>query len=1442
MVDVKNDFIGGLDLDTSFHLLPKKSYADALNITRDALEGSNDRVLTNIIGNRLVSYTFKSGINKNIGSFPFQLRNTTINFNYNSNGFHSVTEFNVTTRIITKIFESRTDSDDIDILNFTIIGKITSVNIYPRENEGDLLFFLDSLGRPTEMDIARFKAGEYTPVTRDIIDKAKKPPLAPPAVVYDNDDTTRSNNLRNQLFRFKYRWIYDDFEKSTFSPISVVTLPVSILSDVYTNIITNNNVIRMSMNTGDKNVKSVEIGMSYVRGTNDWSNFQSVQVIDKSTLSFSASVQVIPAFLLFPYRVIITFKGTVLPDTLINIYATLLPNTQTLIGTYTSVLGDTIPTVGAALVASLASFGIATFENFSSNQLIIHLNDSLYAFDSIDIIPSTTPDVDNIDFSFAFFNDSTYPDIVITESIQLYDFVPPFALAQDMPDGNVLAYGGIREGYNKDTTENAIITVGTIAAGNGGTVGNLSAVAITTSVLGSEATGEIRFSGIPATGTVINLKLRKSSDGSIITGGTYTTIASDTANSIGSIIDFSVSGAQIVGRAGSLVLFLIGSDYEAFASSDQWLQVEIVPPTTATANNSIATWKWSTSRNVARAYFDNKGVTNGILYTDKVTFPAYAENGSQQPLIPFVNYKINDIPPIWAYSMDFYFTKENTGYIIWESLTVQKETAYIYFEVTSFIANATKKPTTAQVCSYAFQDGDRLRLYRNTDVPGIVYDDTYDSAIEGLVTTPTINGVIQPAGSLFIKIKNVSPFTSTIDITKNYVFELYRPTQQTANAENLVYYEFASQWPILDPTLSTRRHSGQVTDQVVGVTPAEFNFYEGDAYFRARTIAETDTGYATFNVMDRNFVDFYISAVNSIDGRPNAIDINAKEQFFGTLIRFGQAYQANTNINGLNRFYPNNFMDTIDYNFGNIVRLKVRDRYLKVFQQFKIGVIPLYAELTKDGSGNVSLIVSDKLLNPIQYRIGNLGLSAPESLASWHFADYGCDCPKGIIWRDSNDGVEPISELYKVDSWATVELPLRNGDSKIYGAIDPKKNQYIIGLEAFTVPIPFFEIEANGLNSISGISFTIVSLNDFKVDWGDGTIDSFLAGTRNPTHTYSTPYTGEIKVVIDDLSAITSLNIGSNTDINPISGALSILTTEIKKLTNLTLLNLGSNIYTNGIASDLPSLLTFVSITNTNLSGGVSDLPTGLLHVNIQGNNSLTGTTSQLPTNITFLILYGANTLSGNVSGLPRTITTLYVYGNNILSGDVAGLPPNLNQVGIHGFNILSGDVAGFPSTITFIIDITGSNTISGDISDLPTNLIDITLTGNNTISGDIATAPSVMTFMQITGNNTLGGDLAFLPVGIKFIYVGGSLCTINGYTNGVRTWNSTMNTVKIAPVSGGLSTTEVDNLLIELAAQVSTWIPYKIVSILGGSSPRSAASNAAVATLTGEGVTVTTN
>ena len=90
---------GGMDTDSSPYKLPKESYTDALNISHDAVEGSNDGVITNIIANRLVPYTYHSGGTPTIiGAKGNTLRGTIIELAFHPDGYHVIIEFNSATR------------------------------------------------------------------------------------------------------------------------------------------------------------------------------------------------------------------------------------------------------------------------------------------------------------------------------------------------------------------------------------------------------------------------------------------------------------------------------------------------------------------------------------------------------------------------------------------------------------------------------------------------------------------------------------------------------------------------------------------------------------------------------------------------------------------------------------------------------------------------------------------------------------------------------------------------------------------------------------------------------------------------------------------------------------------------------------------------------------------------------------------------------------------------------------------------------------------------------------------------------------------------------------------------------------------------------------------------------------------------------------------------
>lgn len=1008
MAELRNIFTGGLNRDDSYYVMPKQCYIDALNITRDGTESFYDRVISNIVGNRNILYNFPPGINTTIGAIANQTRNTAIALVWNQYSKHTIVEYNLTTRLGAKVFENLTDSGNVDILGFTQSGKITGVNIFNRD-EGDLLFFLDSLGRPTFMNITLFKAGAYTPVTRQIIDVCKVVPASPPSSIYGNDATRTSNFLQKKLFRFKQRYVFDDNLKSTYSPISALPLPVDILDPDYTNVLTNNNRITVSLTSGAKNVKAIEIAVSIANSSNIFSRFQTVASINKTT-------------------------------------------------------------------------------------------------ESID---------DDTTFSYEFYNDSVYPYISDEASLPLFDYVPLYAKAQEMPNGR-LCYGAITEGYDRTLTPNVTLTVNTVAAGDGSSVGSLSVVYSSPPLVSNRLT----FSGVPAVGTVINVYAVDPPDPPVLIG-TYTTIAGDTAADV--VIGLGISMdiidiAQSVVESGDKISFSLNGaiDYDS---------TDIIAPSTSATANSIMTWPFWGQRRMGITYYDEQGRTNGVLYDASFTLPGYAENGSQQVLLPYLNIKIYHRPPDWAYSYQIVFTKDNTQILYIETVDINyAETDYIYFDITNLILNQAKQPTTAAVVSWSVQDGDRLRLIRQMN-NNTVYGTSYDTAIEGVVEDPTINGVVQ-TGKTFVKIKNAAPFDAVADATWDtnfFILQLYRPALQEPNDENATFFECGVQYPILNPTEETRVHGGQVTDQSTDlVTPAEIDVYEGDVYFRVRNEFLGSTaaaiGYGQFNIQDRNFVDFYISAVNNIDGRPSAIDLDAAQTYFPSVIRFGQPYEVNTNINGLNKFLAEN-LEEVEYSYGDIMRLRVRARFMRVYQKLRVGVIYLFSKFAKAPQGDDVMVVTDNLLNPIQYYTFDAGIGEQaESLASFNDADYFTSNITGGIYRVSHDGITPLHVLYKMNSWATTNLPSRNGSYKVYGAFDQKLNNYIIALEATdtaeAVTLSFSEEDNSFESFLSYKPEMMVTVGTTLCTFKNGQMWTHDSDSYNTF--YGTSYESNIKLVFND--------------------------------------------------------------------------------------------------------------------------------------------------------------------------------------------------------------------------------------------------------------------------------------------------------------------------------------
>ena len=280
---INNPFNGKLNLDVANYRIDGGDYIDAINITKDAQGVGQDRVISNIIGNTYIPYTLPSGNNKIIGFYPDKVRNRAYYFLYNTNGYNSIIYYDLSNNTVVKVLESKTDSDGIDILNFNPSYKVTSVNMFYRDDEGDLLFFNDGYNPPKYINVTEYHGTSWK---LEYILVAKAPPIMPAKVVYENDENVTQNNLRNKLFQFCYRFTYVNNEKSVWSTKSIVPLPNQLTLDLTEINIHNNSLISVSFSTGGKDVINIELAFRETTSgfTGDWFLIKSINKLENSII------------------------------------------------------------------------------------------------------------------------------------------------------------------------------------------------------------------------------------------------------------------------------------------------------------------------------------------------------------------------------------------------------------------------------------------------------------------------------------------------------------------------------------------------------------------------------------------------------------------------------------------------------------------------------------------------------------------------------------------------------------------------------------------------------------------------------------------------------------------------------------------------------------------------------------------------------------------------------------------------------------------------------------------------------------------------------------------------------------------------------------------------------------------------------------------------------
>lgn len=1045
-----------------------------------------------IVGNSLVPNSFLpvTGINITIGRHYDEIKDRIFFFNYNSlfgSAIYILNRDETVQRLIA------TDPSYADFLNFNPDTPITSIDIlYNDDVDGDILYYIDSLKRPTQINIPRYLANTYNPIKRAFINVIKAPFSMPIKCVYENDNSVTVNNL-NGLYQFICRPVYDNLEKSVWSSGSAVPLPYSGNFDLIQNQRSQNAKIVLYLQTGDVDVKRIEVAMRNGTGTNP-SAWLLVTVLNKADLGIADNTVYRYEFFndgvyneIDPKEQVLDYDYV--PD---EANAGVLLNGN--VPAYAAIKeGHDIVNVGMSASSSSPSklnevpgtlfFGIQGNDDSlgTGNNLTLYLTGAgdgslsdpiLFNTVGTFIVHAVDSLGNNIGFNYA--NASNVNTSVIFTALTALATGQGFTFVSQTYNTITYSFTGYQlqsvylefdQTLSPANSTSGVVSSSQYAAAyryaigyrdaNGKTNGAITtANAKVTTVTHQAATGVYNpqitvqiDSRPPIWATDWQLlrsdQLTYDKEFYWVSKGAYADpLTLDTRYAyidISNIADFNRDLGRETNNPNA------GVSYE-FIVGDRIKFLIRYPFTGSPSPMTAAEYDYEIVGTSFSVIANNVAVTGTFL---KIKYPT-ADIGANFDFntINFQNYKIF----IYGYSKhvsEKVLTYYEIGYRHKIGNAGTGGAYHIAKDQTQSVDLTT--PAIEKISS-----GDEYFRYRTVPV-GDTYtfqvlendqdSDTYllvqvpNSPITTskytLQTQPDDAAFNDPTKTLYHNLTAANAqirFKGDIPLyngSEGCDFELYVTTYNVTSTEIVLVSGSIPQGSI--KTFSF--------DAIVNVTlPREYAF-----------IAIRPTTGVSFNALIVKPFQLQVTVVRSpiiisvieptyndigrvelpSNSRPLVVDENAKREFKSTLFRFANPRQQGTNINQSNRFYPNN-TDEFDRQWGEVVRMMINGRQLEIFQYANTGVVGVYGKFIKDKAGSSNLITTDEIITPnnIQYYNGGYGIrNQPTALSKNGYVFYFPDILMGTLCRLSESGIVAISDDYKVQTWAGENLPKYAKDS-----------------------------------------------------------------------------------------------------------------------------------------------------------------------------------------------------------------------------------------------------------------------------------------------------------------------------------------------------------------------------------------------------------------------------
>ena len=898
-------FNKGMNKDTDPRFLGQGEYIDALNVMTSNYQDGAALSLTNFPSIHRLStlgYTI-------LGLFKDEHEDKL--YVFASNG--------TTGRIYSYTLATNTLAT---VLTTTVLPWTTGTIIKAANITEDIIIWTDGVNEigMYDQNIA------YGTITADMLTLAQVTPLTEPTLDLESDTSYKSNNITGKFFQFKYRFVFKNKMRSTFSPISNVAYS----SDDY-------------------------FSPSYMSGR----------------------------------------------DGLVNAIDIIMS-------------GD------------------------NSNGLVEKIEIAARSGNDADFFLIKTVDADGTFLgggsqTYRFFNEGLYNPIAVDESNQLFNDVPKaaqtleFASNRVITGDNLNGEDDIDVDYDLDVIYNdatSPTTKRTDTDLDAGYPAGTSTYAAFNSGADFQSYMALNYKSSPTPGDQIT-----ASGKSVTAGGD----PSDWNSPFGYVsvhAEFGDTWSTIWGKLNIPTFYNLSID----RSLALYEKNTAAPPDnigndafviTLTQGAHSKTFKTGAWYNIGLQYYDKYGRTNGTQVQDdsKVYIKTLGERG----LTPndyteaghaTVQVTINNAAPSWAETVKIVYSRASVY-----DQTIQLATrgavvsTHVWIDIGSLVEwNDIQGGNLA----YQWEKGDKVRVltehhatYPLTNWVQQLYEaEIVDAASSGGVTT----------GGYMIAIPALDGLTSTETATflTDSIIEIFRPSKELSASQS-IYTE--------------ANLVGGTTDTI-----------SGDAYLKSRDDFPYGTGVLTANIAFEGYdISDFIDSEHYDKGRATAI-INQDETRRRSTLMYSEVIIPNTDINNLNRFYPDVNFEEYNKSFGNIIHLHNEGDHLLMLQEDKVSKVYVDRSLTYDGAGNASVLnTQQKVLSEAVPYAGVYGIQDFRSFKAIGNRRYWLDMARGVVVRLGNNGIEEISR-YGMKGWFSniCRTRMEAGEMVTYGAYDVQNDMYMI--------------------------------------------------------------------------------------------------------------------------------------------------------------------------------------------------------------------------------------------------------------------------------------------------------------------------------------------------------------------------------------------------------------